>query len=120
MAGSVSRLETGCDLISGFDNPVSQIFDDAAYDRGELVVANAVPYSEVDSLSAAEAAKQKKDGNPLEFGHTLDDQIGGQIESGFVLTGFYEDRYSEVEGDLLGQYISTCMATKAYKGRADE
>src|SRR5262249_18049228 len=27
----------------------------------------------------------------LEFGHTLDDQIGGQIAAGFVITGFFED-----------------------------
>ena len=28
---------------------------------------------------------------PIEFGHTLKDQIGGQHEAGSTLTGFYEN-----------------------------
>ncbi len=28
---------------------------------------------------------------PLEFTKTLEDQIKGQINAGFVITGFYED-----------------------------
>jgi hypothetical protein len=27
----------------------------------------------------------------LEFSHSLDDQLGGQIEAEFLITGFYED-----------------------------
>ena len=42
-------------------------------------------------------------GQPLEFGHTLEDQIGGQLEAGFVITGFYEDRYDNGESDPLIQ-----------------
>ena len=52
-------------------------------------------------------------GEPLEFGHTLEDQIGGQIAVGFVITGFYEDSYGEEEDDLLGKYTSTFIATRA-------
>jgi len=34
--------------------------------------------------------------NPLEFGHTLTGQIGGQLDAGFVLTGFFEDQYGRL------------------------
>jgi hypothetical protein len=53
--------------------------------------------------------------SPLEYSHTLDDQIGGQIEAGFLIAGFYEDRSSEDEGDLLSEYIPIFIATKAIK-----
>ncbi len=108
-------LRSGACLLSGFDNPLLHLFDENAYERGELIVTNALPYSEAKSLSPAELAQHERDGAPLEFGHTLDDQIGGQIAAGFAIVGFYEDRYPEAEGDLLGHYTSTFMATKAYK-----
>jgi hypothetical protein len=48
----------------------------------------------------------------LEFGHTLEDQIGGQIAAGFTLTGFYED----IDADtILRKYIPSYIATKATK-----
>ena len=116
-------LRPGAYLLSGFDNPVVQLFDDAAYERGELIVSNVLPYSEVESLDAEDLARRRREGTPLEFGHTLDDLIGGQIESGFVIVGFYEDRYPQYpqqDHDLLGRYISTFMATRAYKSKDDK
>ena len=108
-------LRRGACLLSGFCNPVMYIFEETAYEKGELVVANALPYSDAESLSAQDLERYKREGSPLEFGHTLDDQIGGQIESGFVITGFYEDRCPQADHDALGQYMSTFMATRAYK-----
>lgn len=59
--------------------------------------------------------RRRRDGRPLEFSHTLDDLIGGRIDSGFAITGFYEDRYPEKEHDLLGRYTATFIATRAFK-----
>ena len=109
-------LRPGSSLLSGFDNPALHIFDEMAYDQGELVVVNVLPYSDVESLSAEELEKRRKDGIPLEFGHTLDAQIGGQIEAGFIITGFYEDRYPKEENDILSKYMATFMATRVTKG----
>ena len=108
-------LRAGGYLLSGFDNPVVHIFDDVAYERGELLVANALPHSEAEALSAEEIAQRRGQGTPLEFGHTLDDLIGGQIDSGFVICGYYEDRYAPEDHDLLGNFMSTFMATRAHK-----
>jgi hypothetical protein len=51
--------------------------------------------------------------HPLEFGHSLADQIGGQLDAGFMLTGFYEDRYTDVDGDRISRYMDTFIATRA-------
>lgn len=108
-------LKPGACLLSGFDNPVIHLFDETEYDNGNLVVANRIPYSDTQSLSAVEISRRAAAGRPLEFGHTLDHQIGGQLEAGFSITGFYEDRYPGNE--LLSEYIAMFMATRALKGR---
>jgi hypothetical protein len=56
-----------------------------------------------------------QDGEPFEFSHTLGDQIGGQLDAGFVLTGFYEDRYDDPAEDLLSWYTDSFIATRALK-----
>ncbi len=108
-------LRKGASIISGFDNSISHVFDEEEYYKGNLVVKNKIPYSDAGLLSKKEIARKLEEGSPLEFGHTLDDQIGGQIAAGFVITGFYEDKYAEKDNDLLSKYISSFIATKAVK-----
>lgn len=67
--------------------------------------------------SAEERQRNLEEGAPLEFGHTLEDQIGGQIEVGFVVAGFYEDADPNDEWDVLGKYMGTYLATRALKTR---
>lgn len=110
-------LKPGGSLLAGFDNPLMHLFDVDAWDRGELIVANKLPWSDVESLSKEALAQREREGVPLEFGHTLDDQIGGQIDAGFMITGFYEDRYPEEADDPLSRYIATFIATRAQKPR---
>ena len=102
-------------MLAGFDNPVIYLFDEAAYDRGELIVANVIPYSDAESLSPEQLDTYQREGFPLEFSHTLDEQIGGQLEAGFVIAGFYEDRPPPEENDPLSKYMATFIATRAIK-----
>ena len=107
-------LKPGGILLSGFMNPVHHLFDFLALERGELQVAHRIPYSDQESLNDEDRARLAEQDAPLEFGHTLADQIGGQIAAGFVLTGFYED----IDPDtILGKYIPSYIATKAVKAR---
>ena len=108
-------LRSGGALLSGFSNPVLYLFDEAAYDRGQLSIVRALPYSDTDTLSLEEIAKRREKGIPLEFSHSLEDQIGGQVEAGFVIAGFYEDRYPPEDGDPLGKFMPTFIATRACK-----
>jgi hypothetical protein len=64
------------------------------------------------STSEAERQRLIDDGSPMEFGHSLDDQIGGQIDAGFLLAGFYEDRWPDF---VLDQHIATFIAMRAVK-----
>jgi SAM-dependent methyltransferase len=99
-------------LLSGFMNPVHHLFDFLALEKGEFRVAHRIPYSDQESLSDRDTARLAEQDAPLEFGHTLADQIGGQIAAGFALTGFYED----IDPDtILGEYICSYIATKATK-----
>jgi SAM-dependent methyltransferase len=106
-------LRRGGSLLAGFLNPVVYVFDlDLVDSKGEVRVKYALPYADSTSLSE-EQMKQKIDRRePLEFSHTLEDQIGGQIEAGFVISGFYEDRHRD---DPIAAYMPTFVATRAIK-----
>ena len=106
-------LRPGGTLLAGFDNALSHIFDYEAYVQGELVVKYPIPYSDLESLPRALLEKYTSKKTPLEFGHSLEDQIKGQLDCGFIITGFYEDKNNY--DDLLNRYISTFIATRAVK-----
>jgi SAM-dependent methyltransferase len=105
-------LRPGGSLLAGFVNPVYYLFDYFALERGEFRVAHTIPYSDVDALSEDERARLAADDSPWEFGHTLQDQVGGQIAAGFVLTGFQEDVDPT---SILAKHIPTYLATRATK-----
>lgn len=106
-------LRTGGDLLSGFHNGFYFIFDQIKADRdGVLEVKNSLPYSDIDDLSEEDLAYFVKDGEPLEYGHTLDQQIGGQVRAGFAITGFYED---SDHGSAISKYCGVLAATRAHK-----
>jgi SAM-dependent methyltransferase len=105
-------LRQGGVLLAGFTNPVLYVFDDAAAERGKLVARHAIPYSDLTSLTDEERRRYTDKDEPLLYGHTLDDQIGGQLAAGFVLTGFYEDRDPD---HPLGELVPAFIATRAVK-----
>lgn len=53
---------------------------------------------------------------PLEFGHLLQDLIGGQLQAGFHLTGFFEDGENDPETPL-SQFSPWMLATRAISPR---
>lgn len=97
-------------LISGFMNPVLYLFDDEQEEKGNLEVAHTIPYS---SVAEEEIQSYIEKGEALEFGHTLDDQIQGQTEAGFVIAGFFEDDFGGTR--TIDRSIKTMIATKAVK-----
>ncbi|WP_163875438.1 class I SAM-dependent methyltransferase [Paenibacillus favisporus] len=103
-------LKPGGCLISGFMNPVFYLFDWELQEEGVLQVKHSTPYSELDYSTEEEIAEN---GIPLEFGHTLEQQLQGQIDAGFVITGFYEDTFGGEK--LLDRYTNSFIATRAVK-----
>ncbi len=107
-------LKPGSCLLAGVCNPLIYIFDfEEGHNHGRLVVRYRIPYSDLEQLAQPQLDKRVQEEELLEFGHSLEDQIGGQIRAGFSICGFYEDTS---HGDLLDEYIPTFIATKAVKG----
>ncbi len=102
-------------LLSGFMNPDFFLFDHYDIEAGgPLEVRFALPNADIDLLGPAELAKRTARGIALEFSHSLDDQIAGQIDAGFIIAGFFEDKW-DIEATPLNAYMPTSMATLAIK-----
>jgi SAM-dependent methyltransferase len=109
-------LRHGGALLAGITHPAVYLFDYELAERtGILRVRHTLPYSDVESLPPEEKQRYVAEGLPFEFSHTLEDQIGGQLDAGFVLTGFYEDRYGPEEEDPLSRYMPTFIAMRSIK-----
>lgn len=107
-------LKKGGTMIAGFANPLEYIFDLKAFNEGKLVVRHSLPYSDLTSITESELKELILDqGEAIAFGHTLEDQIQGQMAAGFLIAGFYEDNNGG--WSPLDKYINTSMATKAVK-----
>jgi SAM-dependent methyltransferase len=102
-------LRPGGVLLAGFMNPDIFIFDaDAADNRGELIVRHPLPYSDLTHLSASERARLWGPDAPVEYSHTLAEQIGGQLDAGFVITGFRElPHHAGPTADYMPGYFAT-------------
>jgi SAM-dependent methyltransferase len=106
-------LRDGGDLLAGFTNPVRYLFpDDLEHTSDLLCVAHRIPYSDLEQRTEEEQAALREKGEPFEFGHSLSDQLAGQMRAGLVLVDLYEDDYLPEE-DVLSRHIKTFVATRA-------
>jgi len=107
-------LAPGGRFATGFINPLWYVFDAAKMDKGKLKARHKIPYSDL-QLSEKKRARLIGPDRPLEFGHSLADLIGGQLEAGFQMTGFYEDRWGDDDklSELIDVFIATCAQKPA-------
>jgi hypothetical protein len=102
-------------MLVGFTKPEVFIFDQKSEEEeGVLRVRHSLPYSDIESIGDEERAAIIKSGRALEFSHTLDEQIGGQIAQGFIITGFYEDYWGSEE-IVFDKYLPAFVALKSEK-----
>ena len=109
-------LRPGGALLAAFMNPMVYVFDGEAEARGDLIVRHALPFADVIHRTAKDLERVIATDHTVEFSHTLESQIGGQLRAGFHLTDLYEDvdRGPPERGRSL--FFPTCMATRAVKG----
>jgi SAM-dependent methyltransferase len=107
-------LKKGGTLLAGFCNPVIFTMDYEKEKEGLAQMRYSIPYSDLTSLTAEERERFLPKGEPLAFGHSLQDQIGGQLEAGFVLSGFYEDGW-DADKAPVHRFLKCFIATRAYK-----
>ena len=99
-------LKKGGILLCGLDNGINFIFDDT-----ETAVTYKLPFNPLTDPQQYEESMKIDWG--IQFSHTLEEQIGGQIEAGFILTNLYED--TNGEGKLHEYNIPSFLATRAIK-----
>jgi SAM-dependent methyltransferase len=112
-------LKPGGVLLAGFANPIIYTFDPELSVKGVLQCKYRLPYSDVTSLTDQERKRYTDVGEPLNFGHTLGDQIGGQLQAGLHVTGMYEDGCGggSAEYEAYDLYFQSFIATRAHKPR---
>jgi SAM-dependent methyltransferase len=106
-------MRPGGALLAGFANPMDYVFDAADEERGEMVARHALPFA--DSLNRSESDLERliaRD-HTIEFSHSLETQIGGQLKAGFVLTGLFED--TDRGPSLRSGFFPPFLATRALK-----
>ena len=87
-------LRPGGRLLSGFMNPDFYLFDHDDLDRGgPMRVRFSLPFADTEHLGDAEIKKRQAEGRALEFSHSLQTQIAGQLDARLLLAGFYEDHW---------------------------
>ncbi|MBS0274955.1 MAG: class I SAM-dependent methyltransferase [Proteobacteria bacterium] len=106
-------LRPGGALLAGFMNPIVYVFDSEAADQ--LTVKFPLPYADAVDRSPDELRRLIVRDHTLEFSHTLEEQIGGQLDAGFVLTHMFEDRDRGSPESGRSRYFPTCMATRALR-----
>lgn len=109
-------LRAGGALLAGIANPLIYLFDlELAEKENILTVKYKLPYSDTGSLPPEKLKEIIDKQEPLEFSHTLEEQIGGQLKSGFLLADFYEDGCLPDDDDPICKYVPPFFATRAIK-----
>ena len=109
-------LRVGGVLMTGFMNPDEFIFDDVALDdEGAFVVKYSLPYVEHETLSQEALEERIRDKEMFHFSHTMEAQLGGLTKAGFAITGFYEDRRPEEDGNPIRHFMPSYYAARAQK-----
>ena len=100
-------LAEGGVLLAGFSN--SFVY---ALDSEEKTLVNTLPF---DPVANPDQMKQLADEDGgVQFSHTIEEQIGGQLRAGFTVTDLYEDY--DAEGGLAAYHVPGYIATRAAKG----
>ena len=100
-------LKKGGRLLAGLDNGINYLFNEE--EEGRIVYS--LPSNPLKDPKLYE--ESVKNGWGIQFSHTLDEQIRGQIQAGFTLKDLYED--TDGSGFLHEHGVPTFWATLAIK-----
>ena len=99
-------LKPGGMLLSGVDHFVNYIVDSE-----EQRIVNRLPFDPLQNPE--QRAQLEQDDCGMQFSHSIEEQINGQLEAGFLLLSLYED--TNGEGRLHELNIPTFLALRARK-----
>lgn len=99
-------LKPGGVLLCGLDNGMNFIFDET-----ETTLTYHLPFNPLQDPALFQQCMERDDG--VQFSHTMEEQLGGQLKAGFRLTDLYED--TNGEGRLHEYGVPSFVATRAVK-----
>ena len=99
-------LKHGGVLLCGLGNEVNYLVNE-----DETVICNTMPFNPL--VNEAQRLQLEQVDCGMQFSHTAEEQLGGQLKAGFVLTHLYGD--TNGEGRLHEMGIETYYATRAVK-----
>lgn len=100
-------LKKGGILLAGLDNGFNYLFGE----EEETTIRYRLPYNPLKDEALYEESVKNNWG--IQFSHTIEEQIGGQLAAGFVLKDVYQD--TNGYGKLEEYGVPTFWATKAVK-----
>jgi SAM-dependent methyltransferase len=99
-------LKHGGIFLAGLGNEVNYLVDE-----DEQSIIYSMPFNPLVNENQRKMLEDTDCG--MQFSHTLEEQIGGQLEAGLVLTNLFSD--TNGEGRLHKMGIETYIATRAIK-----
>ena len=99
-------LKKGGILLCGLDTGINYLFDEE-----ERCLTYPLPFNPLKDPQLYEVSMKNDWG--IQFSHTLEEQLGGQLKAGFLLTDLYED--TNGEGRLHEFGVPSFIATRAVK-----
>lgn len=99
-------LKKGGRLLTGFDNGLNFLFEE-----DPLRIVNQLPFNPL-KMPKERRERMIANGEGVQFSHSLEEQLGGQLKAGFTLKALYEDRDRD---GVLREYVPQYMATLAEK-----
>ena len=99
-------LKKGGIFLGGYDLGINYLFDE-----GETEAKYALPFNPLKDPALYELSMKNNWG--IQFSHTLEEQIGGQLKAGFTLTNLYED--TNGSGKLHELNVPAFIATRCIK-----
>ena len=99
-------LKKGGLFLGGYDIGINYAFDD-----DEERIAYSLPFNPLKDEALYEASLRNDWG--IQFSHTLEEQLGGQLQAAFRLTDLYED--TNGQGNLHRHNIPSFIATRCVK-----
>lgn len=101
-------LKKGGIFLGGYDIGINYLFDE-----NEEKVVFSLPFDPLSDEKIYEECIKNDWG--IQFSHTLEDQLGGQLRAGFTLTDLYED--TNGSGNLHDKHVPSFVATRCIKMR---
>lgn len=99
-------LKKGGVLLGGYDIGINYLFDEQ-----EEKLINPLPFNPLQNPGQMKQLEESDGG--IQFSHTLEEQLGGQLKAGFVITDLFEDY--NTEGRLKDFNVPSFVAVRAVK-----